>query len=324
MKSLIKQFIGVLIFANLASAGTCEQIVIPYATDSVVKFCLKTYDSGETDDNKKLSLQAAATFEAGDVKVQTDTATEGNAGTLPTDRGTCYTQPISIAESTGKLVEIRYVDQTDPAVWTPYCIQARTAGHSSAFYPTPGVDVVAISGNTTAADNAQLMFDGTGYVGGTAKLAVNSAQWGGSAVVGSSGYPTVTIKDGTGTGEIDTNAGAVVSTTTAGTCNALAANSVTASAIASNAIGATELADDATNKIADVTLRRQSVNVEASSYGDALNFQSLYGATAKQTNNMSVSGGNLNIYRADGTTLFKAQTLTSSSGAAPITGLGTN
>jgi hypothetical protein len=36
-----------------------------------------------------------------------------------------------------------------------------------------GVDVVAISGDTTAADNAELMFDGTGYAGGTTKLAVN-------------------------------------------------------------------------------------------------------------------------------------------------------
>lgn len=36
-----------------------------------------------------------------------------------------------------------------------------------------GVDVVAISGDTTAADNAELMFDGTGYAGGTAKLGVD-------------------------------------------------------------------------------------------------------------------------------------------------------
>jgi len=31
-------------------------------------------------------------------------------------------------------------------------------------------DVIAISGDTTAADNAELMFDGTGYAGGTTKL----------------------------------------------------------------------------------------------------------------------------------------------------------
>lgn len=323
MKNIISQIVLAICFASYALAGTCDQIAIPYATDSVVKFCLKTYDSGAAD-NAKLSLQTGATFASGDVVVQTDTGTAANIGTLPTDRGKCYTQPISIAESTGKLVEITYVDQTSPRLWVDYCIQARTSGHASAFYPTPGVDVTSISGDTTAADNAELMFDGTGYAGGTAKLAVNSAQWGGTTVVGASGYPTVTIKDGTGTGEIDTNAGAVVSVTTAGTCSALAANSITASVIASDAIGAAEIATDGGNKIADMTLRRQSVNVEASSFGDAINFQSLLGATAKQTNNMSVSGSNLNIYRADGVTLLKAQTLTSSSGAAPITGLGTN
>lgn len=35
------------------------------------------------------------------------------------------------------------------------------------------VDVTKISGDATAADNAELMFDGTGYAGGTTKLDVN-------------------------------------------------------------------------------------------------------------------------------------------------------
>lgn len=35
------------------------------------------------------------------------------------------------------------------------------------------VDVGAISGDTTAADNCELMFDGTGYAGGTTKLGVD-------------------------------------------------------------------------------------------------------------------------------------------------------
>lgn len=37
-----------------------------------------------------------------------------------------------------------------------------------------GVDTVAISGDATAADNAELMFDGTGYAGGTTKLQVDT------------------------------------------------------------------------------------------------------------------------------------------------------
>lgn len=91
--------------------------------------------------------------------------------------------------------------------------------------------------------------------------------------------------------------------------------------LADGAISAAKIATDGGNKLADMILRRQSVNAESSSYGDTLNFQSLLGAVAKQTNTMSVSGSNLNIYRADGVTLFKAQTLSSDAGAAPITGL---
>mgnify|MGYP003598711167 FL=1 len=41
-------------------------------------------------------------------------------------------------------------------------------------------DVTAISTDTTAADNAELMFDGTGYAGGTTKLAVNAVALSGS------------------------------------------------------------------------------------------------------------------------------------------------
>jgi len=39
---------------------------------------------------------------------------------------------------------------------------------------SPPVDIIAISGDTTAADNCELMFDGTGYAGGTTKLGVDT------------------------------------------------------------------------------------------------------------------------------------------------------
>ena len=42
-------------------------------------------------------------------------------------------------------------------------------------------DVIAISGDATAADNCELMFDGTGYAGGTAKLTVNTVQVNGTS-----------------------------------------------------------------------------------------------------------------------------------------------
>jgi len=72
-----------------------------------------------------------------------------------------------------------------------------------------GVDAVAISGDATAADNLESFTDGTGYVGGTAKLTVDAVKWNGTAVAtpATAGYPAVTIKSGTGTGEVSLSSG---------------------------------------------------------------------------------------------------------------------
>jgi hypothetical protein len=48
----------------------------------------------------------------------------------------------------------------------------------------PSVDVGGISGDTTAADNCEAFFDGTGYAGGTAKLTVDLVKINGTAVTG--------------------------------------------------------------------------------------------------------------------------------------------
>ena len=81
---------------------------------------------------------------------------------------------------------------------------------------------------------------------------VNVENWNTTAVPAehTAGYPIVTIKDGTGTGEINTNAGAIalvdlVTTTTTATnvttVNGLAAAVITATSIASNAITSAKL-----------------------------------------------------------------------------------
>ena len=88
---------------------------------------------------------------------------------------------------------------------------------------------------------------------------VNVENWNTTAVPAehTAGYPIVTVKDGTGTGEINTNAGAialvdlVTTTTTATTAtnvttvNGLAAGVITAASIAADAITAAKIADGA-------------------------------------------------------------------------------
>lgn len=74
--------------------------------------------------------------------------------------------------------------------------------------------------------------------------------------------------------------------------------------------------------IADTTLKRNLVNVEASSVGDALSFQSLYGLSAGYTCKRGVSGSNWVTYRTNGSTVLGSQPVTTSVTAAPITGVG--
>jgi len=81
---------------------------------------------------------------------------------------------------------------------------------------------------------------------------VDVEMWGGTLVpdAHTDGYPIVTIKDGTGTGEINTNAGAValvdlVTTTTTAT------NVTTVNGLAANVITAASMAADASGEIAD-------------------------------------------------------------------------
>lgn len=116
----------------------------------------------------------------------------------------------------------------------------------------------------------------TGYVGST-KVATVEAAWGtnpssastfeilvrdmagvamwagaGLADPYSAGYTVATIKDGTGTGEIDTTSGGVlVAAIAANALNAaaIATDAITAAKIAADAIGASELAADAVTEI---------------------------------------------------------------------------
>lgn len=74
-------------------------------------------------------------------------------------------------------------------------------------------------------------------------IPANVTGWNGTAVAtpDTAGYPKVTVKDGTGTGEIDTNAGKVL----------LADGAITAAVVATGAIDADALAADAVDEILD-------------------------------------------------------------------------
>lgn len=90
-------------------------------------------------------------------------------------------------------------------------------------------NVTEISDDATAAANAESFFDGTGYAGTgntiptvtsvTNQVTANTTSWNGTAVAtpDTAGYPVVTIKDGTGQGEIALTSGAIDNVTLAAT-----------------------------------------------------------------------------------------------------------
>jgi hypothetical protein len=142
----------------------------------------------------------------------------------------------------------------------------------------PNVNVTQISGDGTAADNAELFFDGTGYAGGTTKLDVNVVTIANNAITAASinadAITNAKIADNAIAAEnlaadcitsakIADNAfanehfadGALTSTeiTSAGGCvvASIANNAITAAAIATDAIDADALKADALAEIAD-------------------------------------------------------------------------
>lgn len=136
------------------------------------------------------------------------------------------------------------------AVWNELRADHLVAG-SFGEYVMAAVDTFFEDVTVTA--NFEAAYDGTGYAGGTILPNVNVENWNATAVPAehTAGYPIVTIKDGTGTGEIDTASGKVsLSASGSIPVGAFATGAITADAIATDAIGAAELAADAVTEIA--------------------------------------------------------------------------
>lgn len=111
---------------------------------------------------------------AGDVKVSIDGGAAANIGTLPTavamGNSAIWKFVFTNSELTGKKINVTVSDSATKAVDdTGFSIE--TFGNASAMIvfdlstATQSVNVSQLSGDTTAADNAEAFFDGTGYAG---------------------------------------------------------------------------------------------------------------------------------------------------------------
>jgi hypothetical protein len=163
----------------------------------------------------------------GDVKVSIDGGSQANIGTLPAYSNGAWEFVLSNTELTGKSIKVNTVDSATKAVDDDAFV-VETFGHASAMYPT------LYSGGSAA---------GVFTTSDTAPADVT--KWNGTSIPGvdTAGYPKVTIKSGTGTGEaslasgvIQSDAAKVGGTTQTGTDLATAIGGVQSTASATQAI----------------------------------------------------------------------------------------
>lgn len=107
------------------------------------------------------------------------------------------------------------------------------------------VNVAAISSDATAADNCELMFDGTGYAGGTARLGVDVVSISGDATAADN------LEAACDGNTYNIGGGAVVAASVTGSVGSVASGGITAASIATGAIDADALAADAVDEILD-------------------------------------------------------------------------
>jgi hypothetical protein len=116
-----------------------------------------------------VDLITNATFAAGDVVLMSDEGVEANTTNLPTDEGTGYSLVLTAAEMSMARGRVYIIDQTGTKVWLDKSIGIETYGNASAEHAfdldtaTQDVNAIQISGDATAADNLEAMYDGTGY-----------------------------------------------------------------------------------------------------------------------------------------------------------------
>lgn len=137
----------------------------------------------------------------------------------------------------------------------------------------PNVNVTQISGDGTAADNAELFFDGTGYAGGTTKLDVNVVTIANNAITAAS-----------------INADAITNAKIADNAIAaenIAADAITAAKIANGAIDAATFAADVDAEIATMVW-----NAATASYGGAGTYGQAVEDTLADTNELQTNQGN--------------------------------
>lgn len=159
-------------------------------------------------------------------------------------------------------------------------------------------NAVQLSGDSTAADNSEAFFDGTGYAG-TGNV-----------------IPSVTTVTGNVNGSVASVTGAVGSVTGAVGSVTGAVGSVTA--IAANAVSASALATDAVTEVADAVLRAALTESYAADGAAPTLSQAIF-AIQQFLQEKGISGTTMTVKKLDGSTTAMTFTLSDATTPASIT-----
>ena len=117
-----------------------------------------------------VDFRVDAAHASGDTKIMKDEGAEANTTNGFTDEGNGYSIVLTATEMQAARIVIYVIDSATKA-WLDRAIVIETYGHASAQHAldldSATVDVGAISGDATAADNLESQYDGTGVTGDT-------------------------------------------------------------------------------------------------------------------------------------------------------------
>lgn len=195
----MKAVTAILAFMLMVQTASADTFFWPRNTALSLRFCLNNSDAD--------TLEDGPTFASGDCKFKENGGSE--TALTPSDDGDCHTISLTSGQMDTTWTHIWCQDQSGGSEeWIPRDWMVYTFGDESSSVGRQDVNVVEISGDSTAADNLEsyadgttpmpvnstqisgdgtaadnleLMYDGTGYAGGTAKLQVDAVSLSGDS-----------------------------------------------------------------------------------------------------------------------------------------------
>ena len=122
-------------------------------------------------------LTSAATIVAGDAQISIDDAAFQNLASLPTVSNSKITVTLTAGETLGKLIQIRFKDQTVPPEWNDKIVSLETYGNANAYI------VDQLNGVTSASNLSQVTVDISSLATSAQAQTINTNVLGTSAAV---------------------------------------------------------------------------------------------------------------------------------------------